>query len=88
MTMTRTQAIAIITAQLATLDDERVLTVADFLQDIAAAEPLSRELTPGELALIAQSKDDFRSGRTLTPEQAHARTDAFIADRRAVAGKA
>ena len=43
---------------------------------------LPRELTDEELALIEQSKKDFETGRTLTLEEAEARTEAFLAERR------
>ena len=70
---------AIITAKLPSLNDEGVLAIADIVQSIEAADELPRELTPDELALIEQSKDDFKSGRTYTLDQARAMTDAFLA---------
>ena len=48
--MTRTQALAIIAAKLASLDDERVQAVAEIVQSIDAADDLPRELTEHELA--------------------------------------
>jgi len=78
--MTRDEAIAIITAKLPSLDVEGVLAVADIVQSIEAADDHVRELTPHELALIEQSKDDFRNGRTYTLEQARAMTDEFLAN--------
>jgi hypothetical protein len=77
--MTRTEAIAIITAKLSSLDDERVMTVADIVQDMAQPDDLPRELTPRELALIEQSKEDFKAGRTYSLDEARAMTDAFLA---------
>ena len=77
--MTRSQAIAFITEKLASLEDERVLAVADIIKSIDAADGLPRELTPEELALIEQSKEDFRMGRTHTLEEARAMTDDFLA---------
>lgn len=86
--MTRSEAIARINARLSSLDDERVLTVADIVDEIAASDDSSRQLTAHELALIEQSRQDFRAGRTLTLEEARARTDAFLAQRRASRAKA
>jgi hypothetical protein len=42
--MTRTEAIAIITSKLASLDDERVMTVADIVQDMAAPTAVALDL--------------------------------------------
>ena len=81
--MTRTEAIATITAKLASLDDESVKTVADFVKNVVASNGLPRALTDRELALIEQFKEDFRTGRTLSSAEARARTDAFLAQRRA-----
>ena len=86
--MTRSEAIARINARLSSLDDERVLTVADIVDEIAISDDASRQLTAHELALIEQSRQDFRAGRTLTLEEARARTDAFLAQRRASRAKA
>lgn len=82
--MPRTEAMALITAKLASLDDERVLAVAEIIDDIAADDGSMRPLTARELALIEQSKADFKSGRTLSLDEARARTDAFLVQRRAV----
>ncbi len=75
---------AIITAKLASLDDERVQKVAEIVEDIAAGDGMLRQLTAIELALVEQSKADFKSGRTLSIDEARARTDAFLAQRRAL----
>lgn len=81
--MTRRQTIEQITAKLATLDDERLQAVAEMLEVLDLEESvLPRELTDKELALIEKSKEDFRQGRTLSLEEAEARTDAFLAERR------
>jgi hypothetical protein len=77
--MTRTEALAIINAKLSSLDDERVMTVADIVQDLAQPDDLPRDLTPRELALIEQSKEDFKAGRTYSLAEARAMTDAFLA---------
>ena len=62
--MTRTQALAIIAAKLASLDDEHVLTVAEIVQSMDAADDLPRETHRDELALIEQAKEDFKAGRS------------------------
>lgn len=85
--MTRSEAIARINARLSSLDDERVLTVADIVDEIAASDDKPRQLTARELALIEQSRQDFRAGRSLTLGEARARTDAFLAQRRASRAK-
>ena len=78
--MTRMQTIELITAKLATLDDERLQAVAQMISSLDEEESvLPRELTPRELALIEQSREDFKAGRTLTLEEARARTDEFLA---------
>jgi hypothetical protein len=79
--MTRTEAIAAITAKLGALDDERLQAVVEIVDDIAANEAL-RPLTARELALLDQSKADFKEGRTLSLDEARARTDAYLAERR------
>jgi hypothetical protein len=79
--MTRTEAIATITAKLSALDDERLQAVVEIVDDIAANEAL-RPLTARELALLDQSKADFKEGRTLSLDEARARTDAYLAERR------
>ena len=66
MVMTRTEAIALITTKLASLDDERVQTVAEIVADIAADDRKVRDLTSRELALLAQSKEDFKAGRAFS----------------------
>ena len=83
--MTREEAIAIITSQLASLDDEGVQAVAGMVQSMADEGPestesvLPRELTARELALIEQSKEDFRLGRTYSSDEARAITADFLA---------
>jgi hypothetical protein len=78
--MTRTEAIAIITAKLASLDNERVMTVADIVQDMAAPTTPALDLTDAERAAIERSKEDFKAGRTYTNDQYHAEMTAFMAD--------
>ncbi len=76
--MTRSEAIAIINAKLADLNDEAVAAVAGIVRDIGTAGTLPRPLTPRERALIEQSKTDFREGRTYALDEARQRSDAFI----------
>ena len=78
--MTRTEAIAVINAKLAALDDERVLAVASILDDIVAeTDPGTvRQLTVREMALLDQSKEDFKAGRTFSVEDVRAHSDDFI----------
>ena len=79
--MTRTQALAIISAKLASLDDEHVMTVAEIVQSIDAGHELPRELTDHELTLIQQAKEDFKAGRSYSLDEARALTDQVLAKR-------
>lgn len=88
--MTRTEAIAIITNALQTVDDGTLAAAAARLEaratdgvtasDIHAAfstnSELPRELTARELALIQQSRGDFRAGRTMSLAELEASLDA------------
>jgi hypothetical protein len=77
--MTRSQAIAIIEKSLPSADEATLNAAAELFQ-AALAEPsiLPRELTARELALIAQSKEDFRLGRTLSSDEARASIDEAL----------
>ena len=83
--MNREEAIAIITSQLASLDDEEVQTVADMVTSMATEaldttdRVLPRELTARELALIEQSRADFKAGRTLSVDECRALLDERLA---------
>lgn len=81
--MTRTEAIAAITAKLASLDDGGVSTVADFIDGIATSQQPIRPLSPREMALVEQSKADFSAGRTYSQKESEAYVDAALAARRA-----
>jgi hypothetical protein len=85
--MTRAQALAIINAKLASLDDERVMTVAEILQSIDAADDLPRELTAHERTLIEQAKEDFKAGRSFSLDEARTLTDQFLAKRGVVSSR-
>jgi hypothetical protein len=84
--MTRTEAIARINDRLSLIDDQQLAAVADVVEAIAT-DDLPRQLTDREVALIEQSKEDFRAGRTLSVAEARARTDAFLAQQRASRAK-
>lgn len=77
--MTRTEAIDQITSQLSALDDDRVMTVALIVAQLAGGNDLTRALTARELQLIAQSKQDFREGRVLSSEELRAALDIELA---------
>jgi hypothetical protein len=79
--MTRAQALAIINAKLASLDDEHVMTVAEIVESMEAADELPRELTAHERALIEQAKEDFKTGRSYSLDEARALTDQILAKR-------
>ena len=81
--MTRSEAIAVITAKLAALDDARVLTVAEMIGDIGAGTGAVRPLTAREMGLLEQSKEDFAVGRTYSVDDVRAHTDALIRSLRA-----
>ena len=78
--MTRTQVIAIITAKLALLDDERVMAVADIVQDMARPREVVLDLTDADRAAIERSKEDFKQGRTYSNDEYHAEMATFMAD--------
>ena len=79
--MTRTETIALITAKLANLDDERVQAVAGIVQSMQDdAKPL-RQLSARERALIEQSKADFSAGHTASLEESIAFADEQLARR-------
>jgi hypothetical protein len=78
--MTRTQAIQLITSQLATADEATVLTVADILREMH--EPV-RDLTLDERLLVEQSRADFVHGRTVTLDECMQNVDVSLAQRRA-----
>ena len=77
--MTRTEAIDLITRALPALNDERLREVADLLQAVGGDSALPRPFTDHELALIEQSREDFRQGRTMTSAEARASIDNDLA---------
>ena len=80
--MTRQQAIDTITVQLASLDDEAVQDFAEMLEHSRSDSVLPRALTARELALIEQSRQDFRDGRTLSIDELERFLDAGLEQRR------
>ena len=77
--MTRTEAIAIITATLPKLDDARVADLAELVQAAAAPATPFRDLSEEERAGLAAAVEDFKAGRTYTPEQYCAEMNDFMA---------
>ncbi len=77
--MTRAQAISIITARIAELDDEAVQAVADLVQSMPHAEPPLRALSDRERTLLARSKADFAAGRSYSHEEMVAMIDERLA---------
>ena len=65
------------------LEEAAQTMVAEFIaNDDDDGEDLLRHLTEEDYALIEQSKEDFRLGRTMSLEEAEAETTAFLAERR------
>ncbi len=85
--MSRSQAIAEINAVLASLDDERLRTVADIVGEIASDGGLPRDLTSRELDMVARSRADFAAGDTMTPDELDRYLDAAAAKRAAARGR-
>jgi hypothetical protein len=95
--MTRTEAITIITKALHTVDDTTLeaaaahiahvatpgLTAGDIQAAFATESVLPRALSAHELALVEQSKEDFRLGRTLSLAELEASLNARAAIRAA-----
>ena len=93
--MTRTEAIAVITKHLEAADDRLLetvaahldgkplptMTVGEALETFPSDSVLPRPLTARELALIEQSKADFREGRTLTSDEMWSSLDDHLAAR-------
>ena len=96
--MTRTDAIVTITSLLEQADDATLQaaaahlatlagnppTLGDVLESFPTGSTLPRDLTARELALIEQSKEDFRLGRTRSPEESRAWVDAELERRRSL----
>jgi hypothetical protein len=76
--MTRTETMARIAATLPALDDERLAAVADIVDQMVQPD-VAIELTAEELAGIERSREDFRTGRTLSSQEYRTEIDAFMA---------
>jgi len=74
--MTRTEAIARITAALPQLSDERVQAVAEIVQTLAAERPTEDEATRGA---IARGVDQGRKGEFATESEV---AEAYVRFRR------
>ncbi len=77
--MTRSEAIGIIEKALPEADEATLAAAAELFQAAADPSVLPRALTPRELQLIDQSKEDFRQGRTLSSAEARASIDEALA---------
>jgi hypothetical protein len=76
--MTRSEAIAIITATLPALDEEQAATLAELAQTLVQS-PVALSLTGEDRDGIARAREDFRAGRTHSSSEARAMTAAFFA---------
>jgi hypothetical protein len=79
--MTKHETIAEITAQLVHLDELQLAELADYIETLTSSDELPRALTALETALIEQSKEDFRTGRTYSLDEMDAYLDAAAARR-------
>jgi hypothetical protein len=86
--MTRSEAIAIIEQSLPSADEATLNAAAELFQAARAElSVLPRMLTLRETALIEQSKEDFKAGRTYTVTEARAYVNEALARRRAQRAK-
>jgi len=67
--MTRSEAIAIITATLPALDEAQAATLAELAQTLVQS-PVTLSLTDADRAGIARAREDFRAGRTHSSSEA------------------
>ena len=82
MTMTRTEAINRIESAIGAMSDEQLAELAGIAAKLA--EPTAEFTFTGEQkAAIARSFEDFEHGRTLSLDEAEARTVAFLRASRA-----
>ena len=81
--MSRDEAIAILNATIARLPDDKVEALAEVARSLANQTPPAPVLGATDLAAIERAKDDFRAGRTYTPQEARAYLDAAAQRRRA-----
>lgn len=84
--MSRADAIETIAANLSRLGEKELDALVELTT--AWAQPHSSfKFSEEERAAVERSREDFKFGRTLTLDEAEARTDAFLAARRAARGK-
>ncbi|MGA9766536.1 MAG: hypothetical protein WBQ49_17935, partial [Rhodomicrobium sp.] len=76
--MTRSEAIAIITATLPALDEVQAATLAELAQSLVQS-PVALSLTDEDRDGIARAREDFKAGRTHSSSEARAMTAAFFA---------
>ncbi len=79
--MTRSEAIAIITATLPALNEAQAATLAEVAQTLARS-PVALSLTDEDRDGIARAREDFKAGRTHSSSEARAMTAAFLAKQR------
>ena len=79
--MTRTEAINAIAANLSHLGEDELSTLVEVTTSWVQPAQAFR-FTDAERAAVDRSREDFKVGRTLTLDEAEARTDAFLAARR------
>ena len=85
--MTRTEAIAIITATLPALDEAQAAMLAEVAQSLTQP-PVALALTDEDRAGIASAREDFKAGRSYSSSEARAMTAAFFAKLRAASSSA
>lgn len=76
--MTKTQRIASISHKLARVRVDDLAHIEDVVESFAEPVPSPYPFTKRDLDLIAQSKEDFRLGRTYTWEESKKRSAAFM----------
>ncbi len=76
--MTRSEAIAIITATLPALDEVQAATLAELAQTLVQS-PVALSLTDEDRDGIARAREDFKAGRAHSSSEARAMTAAFFA---------
>ena len=76
--MTRTEAMTMIEARLSSFDDDRVITVAEIVEQLDNTK-LTRRLSAREQELLRQARADFAEGRTYSHEEMVALIDADLA---------
>ncbi|WP_144083586.1 hypothetical protein [Hyphomicrobium nitrativorans] len=80
--MSRTDAINAIAKNLPRLREDELATLVAVTTAWAQPER-TVSLTPAERDAVERSRKDFAAGRTLTLDEAEARTDEYLAARRA-----